>query len=144
LKSGEVLLAEEPPGGRATRPEVAGDVRSICLFVRSSNNILRLTPMDRSLQSDEGILISLREALKRGMARFSDLEEDEVEAELLGEGDHRSILLYETPEGGVGVLRRLVEEADALQRVAAAALEVCHFDLQGNDLKPECAAACYE
>ena len=144
LKSGEVLLAEEPPGGRATRPEVAGDVRSICLFVRSSNNILRLTPMDRSLQSDEGILISLREALKRGMARFSDLEEDEVEAELLGEGDHRSILFYETPEGGVGVLRRFVEEADALQRVAAAALEVCHFDPRGNDLKPQCAAACYE
>jgi very-short-patch-repair endonuclease len=57
------------------------------------------------------------------------------------------MLFYETAEGGAGVLRRLVEEPQALAEVAQVALEICHFQLSEagiQDLRPECRAACYE
>lgn len=41
------------------------------------------------------------------------------------------------------MLRRLVEETNAFAEVARSALDICHFDAAGNDLKPDCHAARY-
>src|SRR5262249_23689116 len=80
------------------------------------------------------------------------LEDGELAAEALpNAGDRRQLLLYESAEGGAGVLRRLVEEPKALQRIATRALEICHYDpATGADLggppgrTEHCDAACYD
>lgn len=114
------------------------------LMVRSTQNLLLIRAADALWFSNRPFETTLRVALQRGLETLFQLEEDELAAEKVGEGKHQAILLFETSEGGSGVLRRLVEEKDALAKVAASALERCHYDLQGNDLKPSCVAACYE
>ena len=61
------------------------------------------------------------------------------------------MLLTEAAEGGAGVLRRLVDEPDALARVARQALEIIHYDPDtGADLDhaagatERCERGCYD
>jgi hypothetical protein len=61
------------------------------------------------------------------------------------------MLLTEAAEGGAGVLRRLVEEPQAIQRVARRALEIIHYDPDtGADLehatgaRVRCERGCYD
>jgi hypothetical protein len=122
-------------------------LQSIRLAVRSTQNLLLVRLVQPSLGDHQALATSLRYALKRGIEETFELEETELAAESIGQGSHRAILLYETAEGGAGVLRRLVEEPQALAEVAQAALEICHFQLSEagiQDLRPECRAACYE
>ena len=63
----------------------------------------------------------------------------------------RLILIYESAEGGAGVLRRLVEDPQASRRVAREALRICHFDpdtgadlRRGKGAREDCEAACYD
>jgi len=145
FESGEVIASapEEahPAAGRWQRLE------RIRLAVRATQNVLLARLVQPELRGDERLEATLRYALKRGLEETFQLEETELAAEPIGAGDHRAILLYEAAEGGAGVLRRLVEEANALAEVARTALEICHFELGDSgpkDGRPDCRAACYE
>ena len=117
-------------------------------FVEDSRNCLLLQPL---LDADAGQMASLQAALKRAIEREYQLENNELAAEPLPDADNRQqLLFYEAAEGGAGVLSHLAEEPDALQKLARAALETCHFDLNGEDLgkaegaREACEAACYD
>jgi hypothetical protein len=63
----------------------------------------------------------------------------------------RLLLVYESAEGGAGVLRRLIHEPEAFADVAKAALEICHYDPDSGDDRRRssssaemCEAACYD
>jgi len=98
------------------------------------------------------VLASLQSALKNAIQVVYQLEDNELAAEPLpSRYDRRQLLLYESAEGGAGVLRRLLDDPGAFARVAAEALRVCHFDPHsGEDLRhaprarEDCEAACYD
>ncbi len=97
-------------------------------------------------------MASLQAALKESIQMLYQLESSELAAEPLpGRDDRRLLFLYESAEGGAGVLRQIVEDPKALPRVARQALELCHFDPDtGEDLGTTaddgrgCEAGCYD
>lgn len=120
------------------------NLQRLALCTWQTQNVLLVQLLGPQLCSNSRAEISLMYALKRGIECAFQLEERELGLQKVGQPARHAFLFYEAAEGGLGVLRRLVEEPDALTSVARAALQVCHFDEQGTDRKPECAQACYE
>jgi very-short-patch-repair endonuclease len=97
-------------------------------------------------------MATLQYALKRAIEATFDLEDSELASEPLPSNrDRTAILLYESAEGGAGVLRRLVGEPDQLAAVASRALELLHYDPEtGEDCgkadgaEERCERACYD
>jgi ATP-dependent helicase YprA (DUF1998 family) len=58
-------------------------------------------------------------------------------------GQNGKILIFETSEGGTGTLSSIVKDTDLLKRIAVKALDILHFDEQGNDKDGACATSCY-
>ncbi len=156
MKRGLWLGQNETPG-KNTGSAAAGaptEVKSqVRLFVRGTANALLVYPRQVGDLSNPAFLPSLQYALARGIQELFEVEESELASEVIGEGDRLGILFWEGAEGGLGVLRRLVQEPSALAAVARQALEVLHFDpATGADLRPAddptdddtCARACYE
>lgn len=118
-------------------------VRPVRLAVQVTRNVLLLR-LPAEFRAEPSFELSLQYALQRGLEEAFELEEGEIAVELVGSGEHRAILFYEDSEGGAGVLRRVVEEPNALAEIARAALQVCHFDDQGVDRSEQCHGACYQ
>lgn len=95
---------------------------------------------------------SLQAVLKTAIQTVYQLEDSELAAEPLPSEDCRQCLLFfEAAEGGAGVLHRLIDDPKAIQRVARAALELCHFHPETLEdqrrhprAKDDCSTACYD
>ncbi|MEW6220960.1 MAG: DEAD/DEAH box helicase [Thermodesulfobacteriota bacterium] len=124
-------------------------IRRITPFVEDRRNVLILTPKEVLAASE---MATLQYAVKRGIESVFQVEEGELAAEPLPDREHRrAILLYESAEGGAGVLTRLAHDREAMGRVVARALEICHYQQRGSswqaddlrDLDLQCEAGCY-
>ncbi|MHC4063977.1 MAG: helicase-related protein [Planctomycetota bacterium] len=127
--------AEDPMSDRKKR---------IIPYVEDDKNVLVFTP-EASLDDEE--MASLQAAIKEATQKYFQLEPRELAVLPLPDRNNRkSILLYESSEGGAGVLRQLVDDRATLAAVAREALILCHFDPDtGEDTSSEtCGAACYD
>jgi superfamily II DNA/RNA helicase len=118
-------------------------------FVEDTRNIL-ITRLDRRVEPDAAI--TLQYALERGIEAHFQLEDSELSSLALPDPDGRARTLFaESAEGGAGVLRRLLDEPQALATVARTALTIAHFDPDtGADMRrapgarEDCEKACYD
>jgi very-short-patch-repair endonuclease len=127
----------------------ANAARRVIPFVEDHRNCLIFDP---GQDLNESEMASLQAALKRGIQAVFQLEDQELAAEPLPSEQTRSqILFYESAEGGAGVLRRLLDDPQAMVEVAREALDICHFDPDTGDdrdhapgVSERCEAACYD
>ncbi|MDI9847635.1 DEAD/DEAH box helicase [Rhodoblastus sp. 17X3] len=108
-------------------PDVERPVR-IVPIVRDRKNALHIRFREPEAY-EPSTIATVQHALMRGIEVVYQLEEGEILGEPLpSRGDRRAILTYEATEGGAGVLNRLVEDPDAIGKIAREALKLMHFD----------------
>lgn len=122
--------------------------KKVIPFVEDQRNIMVL---QLAAPLAEEAALSFMYALERGIEAAFELEDSELTSELLPphDGPRDRILFTEAAEGGAGVLRRVQADDEAVATAARAALEICHFDRDGNDLggptaRRPCAKGCYD
>ena len=141
---------EDEPEADADDP-MSARTRRVIPFVEDRRNCLILK-FEEYFENQPAVMASLQPALKNAIQVLYQLEDNELAVEPLPDAKERTaILLYESAEGGAGVLRRLVSEPEAIRRVAHQALELCHFDrASGEDKRraprgrEDCESACYD
>lgn len=108
-------------------PDVVRPVR-IVPIVRDHKNALLFRFNEPTAYAPKTIA-TVQHALMRGIAVVFQLEEGEILGEPLPARDNRrAVLAYEAAEGGAGVLSRLIEDPQALGKVAREALILMHFE----------------
>src|SRR4029450_8578058 len=100
-------------------------------FVEDTRNCLLVErdglPADQRQRT--ALMASLQAALKTAIQATFQLEDSELPPHPPpASDDRRHLLFYEAAEGGAGVLRRLLDDPDALAQVARTAIDLCHFD----------------
>ncbi len=108
------------------------------LMVNNTCNILIIEPLIVPQDNKESFIATLQYAIETAIQAVYKLEPDELDSERLGEGKY--LLFWEASEGGAGVLSQLLHQPNSFQKIANAALDICHF-LQPKD---SCVQACYE
>lgn len=130
------------------RDTTSDHTKRVIPFVEDHRNCLVVRPEEKL---PANVMASLQAALKSAIQVVFQLEDQELAAEPLPSlVDRREILLYESAEGGAGVLRQLLDRPGMLAEVARQALDLCHFAPDGTDLRrarrarEDCEAACYD
>lgn len=118
-------------------------------FVEDRRNCLIIEPAEHF---EIGLMATLQAAFKQAIQAIYQLEDNELSAEPLPSNlDRRRILIFESAEGGAGVLRQLLDDPASFVAIAKEALRICHFDPTTGDDKrravgasEDCEAACYD
>lgn len=133
--------------------------QTIVPYVSDTRNILLISPIaneNDAIVITENTMPTLQAALKRAIEQTYQLESSEIAVSPLpSEKDRKQLLIYETTEGGAGVLQHIATDANALAIVARKALEIMHYvvpddttDLNLSTITTEagedCVAGCYK
>ena len=133
-------------------------LQTIVPYVTDVRNILLLEPKLVEDVGDSNVMMAtLEAAIKRAIEQYFQVEPSEIFVEPLPDRtDRRILLIYESGEGGSGILRHLATNPDAIRKVADLALQIMHYrkpdptepwrmeELSQYDRKTSCEAGCYE
>ncbi len=126
------------------KPDIKDHAKDVMLFARNTADSLYLQPVkELGLGADQ--VITLSYALKRGIERLFQTEENEIGVWVMGNPDSPNIMIYEAAEGSLGILSQLIENPSRVKELFVEAYKVLHFDpVTKQDTRPDLPKANYE
>jgi len=118
--------------------------RNITLLSESRNDVITIQLTEGYNGDEEVFAKTLVNTLIQSICTVMNLDDNEIKGFYQPiTGQNGKLIIFETSEGGTGTLSSIVRNVDLLKRIARKALDIIHFDEQGNDREGACSTACY-
>jgi hypothetical protein len=109
------------------KTEVLENKKDVMVFVRNTADTLYIQPLS-ALDLSPDQVVTLCFAIKRGIERLFQVEENEIGVEVMGTDENPNMLIYEASEGSLGILSQLVQEPYKMKELFTESYRCMHFD----------------
>jgi superfamily II DNA or RNA helicase len=117
---------------------------NVMLYTYDTSDVLYIQPIKSLALTHEGV-ITMQYALEKAIEQMYNIEPVEINARLMGSGENKNIMLYESSEGSIGVLKDIARNPGKLKDIFALAYEICGYDVNlKTDNFPERPKASYD
>lgn len=119
-------------------------IKKVSIYTTNTADILYIQPVS-ALQLQKDGVVSLAFALKRSIQKIYQVEENELDVWIMGQTEHKNILIHESSEGSLGVLKDMINDVQKLRAIFREAYLILGFDPDlHTDTKPDKPKASYE
>jgi superfamily II DNA/RNA helicase len=119
-------------------------IEKVRIYATSTADILYVQPI-KELQLDEDGVCTLAFALKQAIENTYQVEESEIGVWIMGQQENKNILIYESVEGSLGILKDLLNNAAQLQKIFRESYRLIGFDPDTlTDIDPNRVKASYD
>lgn len=117
---------------------------NVMLYTYDTSDILYVQPIKSLELTDEGV-ITFQYALEKAIELYYNIEPVEISAKLMGSNENKNIMLYESSEGSIGVLKDISRNPAKLKELFLKAYDICGYDFSTKEDKfPNCPKASYD
>jgi len=102
---------------------------NIMLYTYDTADVLYVQPV-KSLGLTEDGVITMQYALEKAIEQLYNIEPIEIDARLMGSEEYKNIMLYESAEGSIGVLKDIMRNPAKLREIFYKAYEICGYDFE--------------
>lgn len=125
-------------------PNPEDPISNIMLYTYDTSDVLYVQPI-KSLGLTENGVITMQYALQKAIEQYYNIEPVEITARLMGGNENKNIMIYESAEGSIGVLKDIARNPAKLRVLFMKAYEICGYDLTSKtDKYPMRAKASYD
>jgi len=126
------------------KPSPEDPPQNVMLYTYDTSDVLYIQPIKSLSITDEGI-ITLQYAIQKAIELYYNIEPVEVAAILMGTGENKNIMIYESAEGSIGVLKDIARNPVKLRELFLKAYDICGYDYATKtDKYPERPKASYD
>jgi superfamily II DNA/RNA helicase/very-short-patch-repair endonuclease len=126
------------------KPNPEDPIQNIMLYTYDTSDVLYIQPVKSLGLTEEGV-ITMQYALEKAIEKIYNIEPVEIDAKLMGGGEHKNIMLYESAEGSIGVLKDISRNPVKLRDIFMEAYKICGYDYATKeDLFPSRPKASYD
>lgn len=117
---------------------------NIMLYTWDTSDVLYVQPIKSLGLTEEGV-ITMQYALGKAIEQLYNIEPVEIAARLMGSEENKNIMLYESAEGSIGVLKDIARNPAKLRDIFMKTYSICGYDFETKEDKfPNRARASYD